>query len=77
LREDWTTQISLMRLDKSPFSRTRFFGHAGAPSRSLDLILPDGRIDQRKSWASDAMQDGRQVPSFERGCSCSGSGRLM
>ena len=61
-RQDWTTQISLMRLDKSPFSRTRFFGHEGAPSRSLDPILPDGRIDQRKSWASDAMQDGGQVP---------------
>src|SRR5438876_678149 len=25
LRQDWTTQISLMRLDKSPFSRTRLF----------------------------------------------------
>ena len=50
LRRDWTTQISLMRLDKSPFWRARFFGHAGAPSRSRDLILPDGRIDQRKSW---------------------------
>ena len=62
LRQDWTTQISLMRLDKSPFSRTRFFGHEGAPSRSLDPILPDGRIDQRKSWASDAMRDGGQVP---------------
>jgi hypothetical protein len=46
-RKDWTTQISLMRLDKSPFSRTRFFGHAGAQTRSRDLILPDGRIDQQ------------------------------
>jgi len=61
LREDWTTQISLMRLDKSPFARARFFGHEGAPSRSRDPILPDGRIDQRKSWDSDAMQDGGQV----------------
>jgi hypothetical protein len=58
LRKDWTTQISLMRLDKSPFSRTRFFGYDGAPWRSRDPILPDGRIDQRTSWASDAMQDG-------------------
>src|SRR6266550_6866632 len=76
LRQDWTTQISLMRLDKSPSSRTRFFGHEGAPSRSLDLILPDGRIDQRKSWASDATQDGGQVPSIACGCSCGGSGPL-
>ena len=52
LRKDWTTQISLIRLDKSQFSRTRFFGHAGTPSPSRDLILPDGRIDQREGPAS-------------------------
>jgi hypothetical protein len=49
LQEDWTTQISLMRLEKSSFWRTRFFGHEGAPSRSLELILPDGRIDQGRA----------------------------